>query len=58
MPGERAEEIKSAILALKDTGTEGITVLKSINEHYTGFVEAQDDDYAWIRDIMSKLKMI
>ncbi|NOY40187.1 MAG: phosphate/phosphite/phosphonate ABC transporter substrate-binding protein [Nitrospirae bacterium] len=58
MTEEGAEEIKSAILALKDTGTEGISVLKSIDEHYTGFVEAHDDDYAWIRDIMSKLKMI
>ncbi|HDH02375.1 MAG TPA: hypothetical protein ENH17_04515, partial [Nitrospirae bacterium] len=58
MPEEGAKEIKSAILALKDTGTEGIAVLKSIDEHYTGFVEAHDDDYAWIRDIMTRLKMI
>ncbi len=58
LPQETAEDVKSAILALKDTGVEGIAVLKSIDEHYTGFVEASDEDYAWIRNIMSKLKMI
>ncbi len=58
MPEEEAEEIKAAVLSLTDNDTVGIAVLKSIDEHYTGFTEARDEDYDWIRDIMTKLKMI
>jgi len=51
-------EIKSALLALSDRTTEGARALKSMDTHYTGFVEAEDDDYNGIRIMMSRLGLI
>lgn len=48
-------ELKKALLALNDTEPEKKGVLKAINEHYTGFVEAADDDYNNVRVMMSKI---
>ena len=47
--------LKKALLDLNDTDPEMKGVLKAINEHYTGFVEAADDDYSNIRVMMSKI---
>ncbi|RMG03391.1 MAG: phosphate/phosphite/phosphonate ABC transporter substrate-binding protein [Nitrospirae bacterium] len=58
MPEDEAEEIKKALIELTDKTTEGLSILRAINEHYTGFVEAEDEDYEKIRDIMTQLKMI
>jgi phosphonate transport system substrate-binding protein len=48
-------ELKNALLALNDSDPENKGVLKAINEHYTGFVEAEDDDYRNVRLMMTKI---
>ncbi len=58
MPEEEAAALKAALVALNDRDAEGLAILKSINEHYTGFVEATDEDYEKIRMIMTQLQMI
>jgi phosphate/phosphite/phosphonate ABC transporter binding protein len=50
--------IKSSLVSLKDSSPEGAQVLKSIDEHYTGFAEAHDSDYEGIRLKMSNLGML
>ncbi len=57
-PEEEAAALKAALVALSDRDTEGLAILKSINEHYTGFVEATDEDYEKIRMIMTQLQMV
>ena len=48
-------EFKQALLKLDATTTEGARVLKSINESYTGFAAATDDDYNSIRSMMARI---
>jgi len=50
--------IKNALLSLNASTAEDSVVLKSIDEHYTGFIEAQDRDYDGIRTKMQRLGMI
>lgn len=47
--------IKSALISLRDTDPEGATILKSIDESYTGFTEAKDSDYDTIRAEMARM---
>jgi len=47
--------LKKALLDLNDTDPENKDVLKAINEHYTGFIDAKDEDYSNIRVMMSKI---
>jgi len=48
-------DLKKALLALNDADPEGKDILRAINAHYTGFVEAADDDYSNVRLMMLKL---
>ncbi len=51
-------KIKDIFLGLKETDPEAVTVLKSIDAHYTGFMEASKEDYNSIKEIMIKLGII
>ncbi len=51
-------EIKSAFLTIDGSTAEGALVLRSMDEHCTGFVEANDSDYDDIRVMMSKIGML
>jgi len=51
-------EITTALVGLVDSSAEGASVLRSIDEKYTGFVEATDEDYNGVRLMMSKLGLI
>ncbi len=48
-------DLKKALLALNDTDPATKGVIKAINESYTGFAEAADNDYANVRVMMSKI---
>lgn len=50
--------IRTALITLKDSDPEGATILKSIDESYTGFTEAKDSDYESIRTEMARIGMI
>ncbi|MGD1075405.1 MAG: phosphate/phosphite/phosphonate ABC transporter substrate-binding protein, partial [Thermodesulfovibrionales bacterium] len=50
--------LKNALLSLNGSTAEDNAILKSVDEHYTGFVEAQDRDYDGIRTKMQRLGMI
>lgn len=50
--------IKSALISLRDTDPESATILKSIDESYTGFTEAKDSDYDTIRAEMARIGLI
>ncbi|HAM50484.1 MAG TPA: hypothetical protein DCP92_07215 [Nitrospiraceae bacterium] len=50
--------MKSALLSLNGSTAEDSAVLQSIDEHYTGFVEAENKDYTGIRTKMERLGMI
>lgn len=50
--------IRSAIISLRDSDPEGATILKSIDESYTGFTEAKDSDYESIKTEMTRIGMI
>ncbi|GAB4490561.1 MAG: hypothetical protein OHK006_23550 [Thermodesulfovibrionales bacterium] len=53
-----AEALKAALTGLTDATPEGAAVLKSMSEHYTGMVEANDEEYNGIRLMMSKIGLI
>ncbi len=57
-PDNELNMLISAFLALKESDPEGLSILKSIDPNYTGFTEATDEDYAWIKEIMEELDMI
>jgi phosphonate transport system substrate-binding protein len=50
-------DLKQALTRLHAGTPEGNSILKSINENYTGFVAASDDDYNNIRQMMSRIGM-
>lgn len=50
--------IRTALVSLRDSDPEGATVLKSIDESYTGFTEAKDSDYEQIKTEMARIGMI
>ena len=51
-------ELKNAFFSLNSDTPEGATVLKSISENYTGFVNSSDAEYEGIRKMMSTLGLI
>jgi phosphate/phosphite/phosphonate ABC transporter binding protein len=53
-----AQAIKEALLALRPDDARGSRVLASIEPSYTGFAEAEDEDYNQIRLMMSKIGML
>jgi phosphate/phosphite/phosphonate ABC transporter binding protein len=50
--------LREAFISISDGTPEGSSILKSINQNYTGFVEAADEDYAGVRVMMSKMGLI
>jgi len=50
--------IKTALISLRDSDPEGAAVLKSIDESYTGFTEARDNDYDSIKTEMARIGLI
>ena len=58
MPEELKSAIKQTLLDLTDEDNEGKMILQSISPAYTGFVEAQHDDYKEIMEAMKKLKIL
>lgn len=48
-------DLRTALLDLREDDPEARPVLKAIQENYTGFIEAQDEDYSVIRGMMSKI---
>jgi phosphate/phosphite/phosphonate ABC transporter binding protein len=51
-------ELRNVLTGISDGTAEGSAILKSINESYTGFVEAADEDYDNVRTMMSKIGLI
>ncbi|MBS1114501.1 MAG: methyl-accepting protein RppA [Nitrospirae bacterium] len=58
LDGELKKELQSALIALDPDSSEGATILKSINESYTGFVESSDEEYDGIKNMMISLGLI
>jgi phosphonate transport system substrate-binding protein len=52
------EEVKQALLKLDTATEEGARVIKAIDENYTGFAAATDDDYNGIRVMMVRLGLV
>jgi phosphate/phosphite/phosphonate ABC transporter binding protein len=52
------DELKDAFLALTPSSPEGASVLKSVNETYTGFVKSSDEEYDGIKNMMIRLGLI
>ncbi len=50
--------IRSALISLRDSDPEGVTILKSIDESYTGFTEARESDYESIKIEMERIGLI
>jgi methyl-accepting chemotaxis protein len=48
-------ELKQGLLKLDATNPEGAGILRAINENYTGFTEASDDDYGPVRTMMTRM---
>jgi len=51
-------ELKALLLAISDSTPEGAALLRSIDEKYTGFAEAADEDYNSVRLMMSRIGLI
>jgi phosphate/phosphite/phosphonate ABC transporter binding protein len=51
-------ELKDALISINDSTPEGSAILKSINQSYTGFMEASDEDYNNVMTMMSKIGLI
>lgn len=58
LPENDLSIIRTSLVSLNDSTPEGAQVLKSIDEHYTGFAEADDSDYKGIRLKMSNLELL
>jgi phosphonate transport system substrate-binding protein len=52
------DKLKDAFISLSPDFVEGAAILKSINESYTGFVGASDEEYDGIKQMMIKLGLI
>jgi phosphonate transport system substrate-binding protein len=51
-------DVKGALISLDAATAEGRAVLRAINENYTGFTEASDEDFGKIRQMMSLLGLL
>jgi phosphate/phosphite/phosphonate ABC transporter binding protein len=51
-------ELKNALVSLNPETPEGASVLKSINESYTGFIESSDEEYDGIKHMMARVGLI
>ncbi|MBI5848650.1 MAG: phosphate/phosphite/phosphonate ABC transporter substrate-binding protein [Nitrospirae bacterium] len=50
-----SRDLKAVLMGLKEDDPETKPVLKAIYENYTGFTDAEDEDYSTIRMMMSKI---
>jgi phosphonate transport system substrate-binding protein len=57
-PEDELRLLIDAFLSLNEKDPVGLGVLKAIDPHYTGFTEATDDDFAFIKEIMIQLELI
>ncbi len=57
-PEDELRLLIDAFLSLNEGDPVGLGVLKAIDPHYTGFTEATDDDFAFIKEIMIQLELI
>ncbi len=57
-PDDELRLLVDAFLSLNESDPVGLGVLKAIDPHYTGFTEATDEDFAFIKEIMHQLKLI
>lgn len=55
---EKIALCKAALLSIDDSTPEGKTILGTIGGNITGLAEARDEDYAHIREVLLRLKMI
>ncbi len=51
-------KLKDALISLSDSKPEDAEILKSINESYTGMIEASDKEYNNVRVMMSNIGLI
>jgi phosphate/phosphite/phosphonate ABC transporter binding protein len=51
-------DVRAALVGIDDRSPEGSAILKSINSHYTGFVDASDEDYNNVKVMMSNIGLI
>ncbi|RMG74856.1 MAG: phosphate/phosphite/phosphonate ABC transporter substrate-binding protein [Nitrospirae bacterium] len=57
-PSEELSRLIDAFVSLNENDPVGLGVLKAIDPHYTGFVEASDEDYAFVKEMMIKLELL
>ncbi len=55
---EKIALCKAALLSLDDSTPEGREILGAIGGNITGFVEAKDENYVRVREMLRKLKMV
>jgi phosphonate transport system substrate-binding protein len=53
-----SDELRDVLVSIDDTTPEGSTILKSINNSYTGFLGASDEDYHGVRAMMTKIGLV
>jgi len=58
LPGAVQDALRGALLALTRDGGAGSAVLETLYTDYTGFAQATDADYAGIRAMMEKLRLL
>ena len=52
---ELAAKLKAALVSFSESSEEDDRVLRAMDKHYTGFMEARDSDYDVVRDMLRKL---
>jgi len=57
LPDSDKNTLKAALTALRDTTSEGSSILHAIYKRYNAFDEASDSEYAVVRIMLSKLGM-
>ncbi len=57
-PDDELRMLIDAFLSISETDPVGLGILKAIDPHYTGFAEASDDDYAFVKEIMMELELL
>ena len=58
LPGDVRDALRGALLSLGRDGGEGSAVLETLYADYTGFAPATDADYAGIRAMMERLRLL
>jgi len=58
MPRNMQESLAKALLELKDTTPEGLSVLQAIDKRYSGFTSTSDDEIRTLHAMMGKLGLL